>query len=664
MPVPTETTRTPQFEVRTNGAALPREAMDSLLECVVESSLHLPDLCTVRIYDYDFKWLDSNLFKEGEEIEIHAGWDQGSLATVFKGEIVGLELDLSAHHTATMIVRAYDKSHRLHRGRKCQTFVQVKDSDIVQKIAGETGLTADMKATSLVRPWILQNNQTDWEFLVELAKRNGYDLFLKKDKLHFEPAGNRTAYETLTLAWGKELRSFRPRTSAAQQMNEVEVRGWDPIKKQKIVGTAKTPQGAPKIGGESDGSKAAKKFGAKKTVVVDQPIHSVKEAETLAQSIRDQIGQDFLTADGLCDGTPELMAGTAVKIDNIGKRFSGTYHVTAATHVYSPAEGYTTQFAVSGTQPDNVLNLLGGGGGSGGGGGAGGATSDIGGNIMIAIVTDNLDPQQLGRVKVMYPWMAENLGSDWARVVSQMAGAGRGFFSLPEIGDEVLVAFEHGDSSRPYVLGQLWNGMDKPPVLSGGSGGGSMTSGPAKPNNDKEVDGGKVERRGYYTRIGHKLDFSDKDDKGYIWLQTKSGNEIALSDAEEGLWIKTKAGHWLMMTDKLQGIKVHSKGGHEIFMDDAGKKIVVKDSSGDVITMDAAAGKISMKANTEIDMQAPTINIKADLQLNAQALKTSVKGDTTLGLEGGVQATLKGGQVAVQGGAMVDIKGAMVMINS
>ena len=125
----TETTRTPQFDVRIEGAIIAQEAMEAMLECVVESSMHLPDLCTLRIYDYDFKWLDSALFKEGKKLEIRTGFDKESLKTVFDGEVVGLEMDLSAHHTATMIVRAYDKSHRLHRGRKSRTFVDVKDSD-------------------------------------------------------------------------------------------------------------------------------------------------------------------------------------------------------------------------------------------------------------------------------------------------------------------------------------------------------------------------------------------------------------------------------------------------------------------------------------------------------------------------------------------------------
>ncbi len=84
--------------------------------------------------------------------------------------------------------------------------------------------------------------------------------------------------------------------------------------------------------------------------------------------------------------------------------------------------------------------------------------------VAIGIVTNNKDPDGIGRVKVALPWMSEEVESDWARVVAPMAGSGRGVYFLPEVNDEVLVAFEHGNPDMPYVLGGLWNGQDKPPA--------------------------------------------------------------------------------------------------------------------------------------------------------------------------------------------------------
>lgn len=83
--------------------------------------------------------------------------------------------------------------------------------------------------------------------------------------------------------------------------------------------------------------------------------------------------------------------------------------------------------------------------------------------VATAVVTNTGDPGELGRVKVRYPWLDDDAESPWARVVTPMAGASRGMVFRPEVGDEVLVAFEHGDVRFPFVMGSLWNATDPPP---------------------------------------------------------------------------------------------------------------------------------------------------------------------------------------------------------
>ena len=102
--------------------------------------------------------------------------------------------------------------------------------------------------------------------------------------------------------------------------------------------------------------------------------------------------------------------------------------------------------------------------------------------VVVGIVRDIKDPQNLGRVKVDFPWMGESseavaieseedrAHSFWARIATLMAGKQRGSFIIPEVGDEVLVAFEHGEIDRPYVLGMLWNADDPPPQQMDGEG--------------------------------------------------------------------------------------------------------------------------------------------------------------------------------------------------
>ena len=137
--------------------------------------------------------------------------------------------------------------------------------------------------------------------------------------------------------------------------------------------------------------------------------------------------------------------------------------------------------------------------------------------VTIGIVTNNKDPDGLGRDKTSLPWMADQVESDWARVVTPMAGAGRGIYFLPEVNDEVLVAFEHGNPDTPYVLGGLWNGKDKPP----------------ESNSD-----GKNDRRAIRSRSGNVIRLSDTDGDAKIEIIDSSGkNTIVISAKNNSITI-------------------------------------------------------------------------------------------------------------------------------
>jgi len=141
--------------------------------------------------------------------------------------------------------------------------------------------------------------------------------------------------------------------------------------------------------------------------------------------------------------------------------------------------------------------------------------------VAFAIVTNNKDPEGLGRVKVKLPWMADNAESDWARVVTPMAGAGRGLYFLPEVDDEVLVAFEHGSLEAPYVLGALWNGKDKPP--------------------ESNADG-KNNLRTIKSRSGHVIRLTDKGGEEKIEIIDKSAkNSIVISTKDNTVTITADA---------------------------------------------------------------------------------------------------------------------------
>ena len=139
--------------------------------------------------------------------------------------------------------------------------------------------------------------------------------------------------------------------------------------------------------------------------------------------------------------------------------------------------------------------------------------------VVIGIVTNNEDPDGMGRVKVKFPWLSDADESNWARIATPMAGAERGIYFLPEVDDEVLVAFEHGDVRLPYVIGALWNGQDAPP--------------------EDNADGSN-NIRVIKSRSGHVIRLNDEDGREKIEIIDKSEkNSIVIDTAENTIAITT-----------------------------------------------------------------------------------------------------------------------------
>lgn len=525
------------FLIRVNGELLSPQLMDALIEVVVDSNLHLPDMFVIRAHDERLEWIDRGPFRLGAAVEIGVvPQDEGQEHELIKGEITALEPHFGEGTHAVLTVRGYDRSHRLHRGTHSRTYVQVTDSELATRIAREAGLRAEVEATSQVYEHVIQSNQTDMAFLRERAKRIGYQVYVRDRTLYFKRAESNPADAPLELEWGVELKDFRPRLALAGQVDEVVVRGWNVRDKAEIIGRAQRSRAAPEIGESRPGAQVASEaFGAGRRVVVDRSVSSQAEADAVAQALYDEICGEFIEAEGRCRGLPELQAGKTVQLKALGDKLSGRYVVTSATHRYSTRGEYITEFKVHGRRPDTLRHLL-----------IGDPQADHQdpngrwGYLVTAIVTNTDDPQGLGRVKLRYPWLADDVESFWARVLGIGAGNDRGVLWLPEVGDEVLVAFEHGDPDHPLVLGGLWNGADAPPESA-------------------PVANGRVSKRVIKTRQGHALTFVD-DYNALVRLETAGGHILLLDDENTLIELRTQGGIILKLNDQDGSITLNSQG--------------------------------------------------------------------------------------------------------
>jgi uncharacterized protein involved in type VI secretion and phage assembly len=584
------------FYIELEGSEAPASLQAALLEVHIESSLHLPDVATLVFTDDEHKWLDDASLLPGKKLKVKSRTEQQNANPIFDGEIVELE-PVFEGKGQKLTVRAFDRLHRLTRGRYARTFVDVSDSDIMQKIAGEVGLQADIDSSTPVHKHVFQSNQTNLEFLQARASTLGRYLYVLGEKLVCKKA---PPERKLELNIHQELSEFRPRLTTSAQVSKVQVRGWDVTKKAPVLGEATDGSSAPKRSEQPRGGQAAKSaHNIEAKFLVNEPV--VREqgaADALAKAVADRLEGRYVEAEGTASGNPELLAGTTVKIKGVGTRFEGEYFVTSAEHVYTPAGGYVTHFSVTGHESPGLLSAL-------------GADRDFRApsTMAVAIVTDNNDPDgKLARVKVKYPWLSDEEGSFWARVVFPGGGKDRGIMYMPEVNDEVLVGFEHGDINQPYIIGGLYNGKDAPALPNG-----------------KFFKSGNIVQRVIKSRTGHIILLDDSDDAPGIQIIDQTGKNI--------IKIESKTGD---MTIEMEGkVTVTAKGDMKL----ESKKSV------EII----AATDVKINANSNV-------NIKATSSFSAEGTSSAEVKGATLSLKGSATAKL-------EAGGMTEVKGLPVKIN-
>ncbi|MFC5468657.1 phage baseplate assembly protein V [Cohnella suwonensis] len=236
---------------------------------------------------------------------------------------------------------------------------------------------------------------------------------------------------------------------------------------------------------------------------------------------------------------------------------------------------------------------------SGSGGGQFGGGSGTVSGVMIAQVTNNSDPDGLNRVKLKFPLRENNHETDWVPIASLMSGGSRGTLFVPEVNDEVLVAFHLGNLDQPFVIGSLWNSNAKPPVKD-------------EKNNLRKI----------HSRGGHELIFDDTENKGKVTLQTKKGIKLEIDDANEKITLGTK--------NDAQSVVLAGSSAATITVKSGANKITI-DNKGD----------ISIESTKAVTVKSTQINLEATASLKVKA----------------------GAKLDLMADGIVTIKGAMVKIN-
>lgn len=265
--------------------------------------------------------------------------------------------------------------------------------------------------------------------------------------------------------------------------------------------------------------------------------------------------------------------------------------------------------------------------------------------VVAGIVTNNKDPNELGRLKVKFPWFSDNNETDWVRMTTFMAGGLRGSFFLPEVGDEVLVAFENGNINRPYIIGALWNGVDKPPETN---------------------SEGKNNIRKIKSRSGHELIFNDEENKENVEIHTKTGHKIFLDDTsdKEKIEILDKSGNNSILIDSPGNSitisaqkKIDAKSGDNSIVIDSEansitasgqKKIEIKSGNNSII-IDSDNNSIAMSGQMKIELKSGSNSITIDSAANSIAISSQL------------QLSIKAPQIKIESDGMMTIKSSGIL---
>ncbi len=587
--------------VQVNGAPLTPEIYATLIDARVERSLSVASQFTLRFNDPEFQLLDSGRFAVGTSIKIDFSGLTGAYVTVLSGEVVSIGVEQSGGERHELIVTGYDRSHRLGHESKVRTFQKQTYSDVIRTIAREYGLSAKITSFSNLTFEYLLQTTTDFAFLTDIALRTGSEWSVDDTTLVFRPRLESGSAAELT--FGDDLRRFRARYSAAEHATGLTVRGWNASTHQSVVGentrVLSNPPGGSHPPLHDEQRNQAKAFGGTLRTATFGA-HTQDEASELSKAFAGRVAAAEFTAKGEAIGRPDLQAGTMVTVKGLGTKLSGTYYVTSVEHVLGAGRPLMTRFTIGGLEPSSLVDLLGSGDSQIKAWGALGVTTGI--------VTNNNDQQRPGQVKVKFPALSNDVESAWARLASIGAGSGRGMMFMPEVNDEVLVAFEHGDVRRPYVLGGVWDQQQPLPVAT-------------------YVEGNKVITGVIKTRRGHILAFKDGESPADRHFS------ITLADGSTKLFV-----------------------GEE--------KVELWATDGKPLQLKSGQATVTLKNQGDIELKGINISIDAQQALKLSGTTVDIKANTNLTAEASGQLQLKGtGPSKLESAAILEIKGTLLKFN-
>lgn len=284
-------------------------------------------------------YLDRRKLDFGKALTLGLGDD-----TIFEGRITALDGHFLEGAAPEITVLAEDRLEKLRAVRRTRTFADVADADVIQQIAGEHGLQADVGVTGPTHRALAQLNQSDLAFLRERARAVDAEVWVTGSTLHAQPRGSRDG-GTLELRYGKDLLEISVLADLAEQRSSVTVGGWDVSAKQAIAEKADASVMGGELGSDTSGASIlAQAFEARDEVVAHRAPATAEEARARAEAELRLRARRFVVGRGRAQASGKLRVGSFVKLSGLAPVFDGKYYLAEVRHLFDGAKGVRTEF--------------------------------------------------------------------------------------------------------------------------------------------------------------------------------------------------------------------------------------------------------------------------------------------------------------------------------
>ncbi|MDR1679402.1 MAG: type VI secretion system tip protein VgrG [Prevotellaceae bacterium] len=533
---------------------------------------------------------DNDAFAPGKKIRIEAGYGDDE-QPIFEGIAVNHSFVVEGENKSTLQVECFDYAYPMTLVRKNNLFEKKKDSEAIQEIIGKySPLSPSVEVTKTKYNELVQYYATDWDFMLSRADANGLVVVTDGKNISVKKP-DVTAGAKLKITYGTDLIEFNGRLSAAGSQGSTEAFAWNHTKQEITKVSGKNPPL------NEQGNLSPKKLS--EAVGIDTSVLQTACAEesTLqawADAQQQKAGLSRIQGSCKFTGSAKALHGGTIELTGLGNRFNGTAYVGYVEHeikngLWTTTAGLGLPFENTAEKPAVTAPA------------ASGLLPGIQGIHIGKVTKIDEDPDGENKIQVELPILNSANNKLWARLGSCWASNGYGFFSIPDVGDEVIIAFFNNDPCFPVILGSLYSSKQKPAYPM------------AKENKIRAIT----------TKSKMKIEF--EEEKKVITIQTPGNNMLTISD-------------------DAKGIQLIDQNKNKIVMNDSG---IVIESAKDLT--------LKAKMNVVIDAGS-NLESKAKTNLTLKGMKIEGNAQTEMTMKGTAKAEFSASGQTI-------VKGAMVLIN-